>query len=225
MERRSMLSWFEKRRQTITLNLAQNQILKVIDTVAELERAITAFSENEVSEAAKCIERLFISEIEIDKLRRAVFIELTKGSLPPKYREDLKALIGRLDRLADYVKDAARSVKILVQSKSSVPKDFLVIFGRMANNLAQCTKHLQDSIEALGNNTSQAIEYASKVDNVEEQIDEDHLLVKISFITNAATVDAPIFLILKDLADSLEQAADMCADTADFIMVLAAGEG
>lgn len=220
-----MLSWFEKRRQTITLNLAQNQILKVIDTVAELERAITAFSENEVSEAGKCIERLFISEIEIDKLRRAVFIELTKGSLPPKYREDLKALIGRLDRLADYVKDAARSVKILVQSKSSVPKDFLVIFGRMANNLAQCTKYLQDSIEALGNNTSQAIEYASKVDNVEEQIDEDHLLVKISFITNAATVDAPIFLILKDLADSLEQAADMCADTADFIMVLAAGEG
>lgn len=220
-----MLSWFEKRRQTITLNLAQNQILKVIDTVTELERAITAFSENEVSEAGKCIERLFISEIEIDKLRRAVFIELTKGSLPPKYREDLKALIGRLDRLADYVKDAARSVKILVQSKSNVPKEFLVIFGRMASNLAQCTKYLQDSIEALGNNTSQAIEYASKVDNVEEQIDEDHLLVKISFIKNAATVDAPIFLILKDLADSLEQAADMCADTADFIMVLAAGEG
>jgi predicted phosphate transport protein (TIGR00153 family) len=203
-----MLSWFEKRRQTITLNLAQNQILKVIDTVTELERAITAFS-----------------EIEIDKLRRAVFIELTKGSLPPKYREDLKALIGRLDRLADYVKDAARSVKILVQSKSNVPKEFLVIFGRMASNLAQCTKYLQDSIEALGNNTSQAIEYASKVDNVEEQIDEDHLLVKISFIKNATTVDAPIFLILKDLADSLEQAADMCADTADFIMVLAAGEG
>jgi predicted phosphate transport protein (TIGR00153 family) len=220
-----MLSWFEKRRQTITLNLAQNQILKVIDTVAELEQAITAFSENRIAEAGKCIERLFISEIEIDKLRRAVFIELTKGSLPPKYREDLKALIGRLDRLADYVKDAARSVKILVESKSTVPKEFLVIFGRMASNLAHCTKYLQDSIEALGNNTSQAIEFASKVDNYEEQIDEDHLLVKISFIENSATVEAPIFLILKDLADSLEHAADMCADTADFIMVLAAGEG
>ena len=224
MERSNLLSWFEKRRQTMTLNLAQNQINKVIDTVAELEKAIAAFSEKKIMEAGKCIERLFISEVEIDKLRRAIFIELTKGTLPPKYREDLKALISRLDRLADYVKDAARSVNILVLSKSIIPIEFLTIFGRMAKNLAECTVNLRNSIEALGDNPSQAIEFASKVDEFEEEIDEDHLRAKISFIRNSEEVNPPTFLILKDLADSLEQAADMCADTADFIMVLAASE-
>jgi predicted phosphate transport protein (TIGR00153 family) len=219
-----MLSWFEKRRQTMTLNLAQNQIMKVIDTVAELEKAITAFSEKKIVEAGKCIERLFISEVEIDKLRRAIFIELTKGTLPPKYREDLKALISRLDRLADYVKDAARSVNILVLSNSVIPIEFLTIFGRMAKNLAECTVNLRNSIEALGDNPSRAIDFASKVDEFEEEIDEDHLRVKLSFIQNSEEVNAPTFLILKDLADSLEHAADMCADTSDFIMVLAASE-
>jgi hypothetical protein len=219
-----MLSWFEKRRQTMTLNLAQNQIMKVIDTVSELEKAITAFSEKKIAEAGKCIERLFISEVEIDKLRRAIFIELTKGTLPPKYREDLKALISRLDRLADYVKDAARSVNILVLTKSIIPIEFLTIFGRMAKNLAECTVNLRNSIEALGDNPSRAIEFASKVDEFEEEIDEDHLRAKMSFIRNSETVNAPTFLILKDLADSLEHAADMCADTSDFIMVLAASE-
>ena len=219
-----MLSWFEKRRQTMTLNLAQNQIMKVIDTVSELEKAIAAFSENKIAEAGKCIKRLFISEVEIDKLRRAIFIELTKGTLPPKYREDLKALISRLDRLADYVKDAARSVNILVLSKSIIPIEFLTIFGRMAKNLAECTVNLRSSIEALGDNPSRAIEFASKVDEFEEEIDEDHLRAKMSFIHNSEEVNAPTFLILKDLADSLEHAADMCADTSDFIMVLAASE-
>lgn len=208
----------------MTLNLAQNQIDKVIDTVAELEKAIAAFSEEKITEAGKCIERLFISEVEIDKLRRAIFIELTKGTLPPKYREDLKALISRLDRLADYVKDAARSVNILVLSKSVIPLEFLTIFRRMAKNLAECTVNLRNSIEALGDNPSQAIEFASKVDEFEEEIDEDHLRAKISFIRNSEEVNPPTFLILKDLADSLEDAADMCADTADFIMVLAASE-
>lgn len=219
-----MLSWFEKRRQTMTLNLAQNQIMKVIDTVAELEKAITAFSEKKIVEAGKCIERLFISEVEIDKLRRAIFIELTKGTLPPKYREDLKALISRLDRLADYVKDAARSVNILVLSNSVIPIEFLTIFGRMAKNLAECTVNLRNSIEALGDNPSRAIDFARKVDEFEEEIDEDHLRAKLSFIQNSEEVNAPTFLILKDLADSLEHAADMCADTSDFIMVLAASE-
>ena len=72
--------------------------------------------------------------------------------------------------------------------------------------------------------TLEAIDFTSKVDEFEEEIDEDHLRAKISFIHNSEEVNAPTFLILKDLADSLEHAADMCADTSDFIMVLAASE-
>jgi len=45
MARRRPLSGFEERRQSMTLTLAQRQIMKAIDTVAELEKAILAFSE------------------------------------------------------------------------------------------------------------------------------------------------------------------------------------
>jgi len=223
MSKKSMLSWFEKRRQSLTLNLAQNQIMKAFDTVTELNKAIQAFSVDK-SKAEKCIERLFVSEVEIDQLRRAVFMELTKGSLPSKYREDLKALIGRLDRLADYVKDAARSIKILIQAESTLPKEFLDIFSRMAQQLVECTARLRTSIEALGDDPAKAVQYAHQVDEIEGRIDEDHFQAKVSFITNSEKVNAPTFMVLKDLVDSLEHAADMCADTADFILILVAGE-
>jgi len=219
-----LLSWFENRRKSKTLILAQNQITKAIDTVTELEQAIVAFSEGKKVKAGKSIERLFVTEVEIDELRRAVFAELTKGTLPSKYREDLKALVGRLDRLADHIKDAARSIKILLDAKSIIPQEFLDILVRMVKTLVECTIFLSKSIETLGVNSLKAMEFASKVDELEGRIDNDHLMIKISFIENSRKVDPPTFMVLKDLADCIEHAADMCTDTVDFIRVLATGE-
>jgi len=100
-------------------------------------------------EAGKRIERLFVMEVEIDELRRSVFTELTKGTLPTTYREDLKALVGRLDRLADHVKDAARAVKILIETDRVVPQEVLDIFVRLVKNLAECAGFLSGVLNCL----------------------------------------------------------------------------
>ena len=76
----------------------------------------------------------------------------------------------------------------------------------------------------LGINPNKALELARSVDEAEGRIDEEHLKVKISFIKNSEKVDPAVFMVLKDLADSIEHAADMCADIVDYIRVLAAGE-
>ena len=98
-----LLSWFEKRRQSKSLVLAQRQMLKAIDTISELEEAVNAFCTGNRDEAEKRIEKLFQDEAEIDELRRTVYEELSKGELPTACREDLKSLIGRLDRTADFI--------------------------------------------------------------------------------------------------------------------------
>jgi predicted phosphate transport protein (TIGR00153 family) len=208
----------------MTLNLAQTQITKAIDTVTELERAILSFSDGKIVEAKRALDRLFITEKEIDDLRGAIFGELTKGTLPIKYREDLKSLVQRLDRLADHVKDAARSIKILVETESAIPQEFLDIFVRMIKTLVECTGFLSKSIEVLGIDPQKAIEYSRKVDESEGHIDDAHLRAKMTFIKNSKAVSPPVFLVLKDLADSIEHAADYSADTADFIRVLAVSE-
>jgi predicted phosphate transport protein (TIGR00153 family) len=220
----SLLSWFEKRRKTKTLSLAQNQIVKSINTVMELEKAINALSNNERPEAEQALERLFKEEIEIDDLRRAVFSELTKGTLPPKYREDLRALVSRLDRLADFIKDAARSIQILLEIKIEIPQAIMNINVNMAKTLVNCTVFLSTSLEMLGVNTPQAYEFAKKVDEAEGLIDEYYLKLKILFYEHAEEINTPTFLVLKDLVEFIESAADMCADIADFIRVLASEE-
>jgi len=224
MVEKGMLSWFEKRRQTMTLNLAQNLILKVISTINDLEQAIQVYSEGQNEETMKCIDRLFVLEVEIDDLRRAIFEELTKGTLPFKYREDLKALVTRLDRLADNVKDAARSIKILVETNAVIPKEILVLIIEMSKLLVKSIGFVKASIQILGENPTKSLDFTRKVDEMEGLIDEKHLLTKISFIKNSGKVDPSIVLVLKDLVDSIEYASDRCVSTADYIRVLAAGE-
>lgn len=219
-----LLSWFERRRKSKTLKLAQDQMLKAINTVSSLEKAITAFSENREDEAGECIEALFSEEVEIDELRRAVFRELAKGDLPLEYREDIKSLVGRLDRMADYVKDAARNLKILMEAKAKVSPEILNMTTKMANSLVECTVFLSTSIEMLGVNPPQAREFALKVEVSEGIVDEEHLKLKILFIEHAKKMNAPTFMVLGDLIESMEEAADMCADTADFVSVLASTE-
>jgi len=219
-----LLSWFERRRKSATLKLAQNQILKAIDTVSSLEKAVKAFSEGKSKEARESIEKLFSEEVEIDELRRAVFAELAKGDLPPEYREDLKSLVGRLDRMADFVKDAARNVKILMDTGAVIPREILGATIRIAELLVECTVFLSTSIEMLGVSPPQAKEFALKVDAIEGLVDDEHLKSKILFIEHAKEIDAPTFMVLGDLVESMEAAADMCADTADFVRVLASTE-
>lgn len=219
---RKILLWFERRRKSNTLNLAQEQITKAINTVNELEKALTSLANGEKTETNLAIMRLFTQESQIDKLRQAVFQGLTKDNLPTKYREDLKELVRHLDVMADNVKDAARSVKILIEIP--LPRTLLEEYVTISKELSAGAKMLGDCIEMLGLDPPRAMELVNKVDEHEEKVDEGYIRIKILFFKYSSKIDAATLLELRDLIDHIEHAADRVADTAEYIRVLAAGE-
>ncbi|MEM3088453.1 MAG: DUF47 family protein, partial [Candidatus Bathyarchaeia archaeon] len=187
--------------------------------VTELEKAVSFFSRGEKAEAEKCIERLFLEEEEIDDLRRSVFEELTRGGLPPKDREDLMHLVKRLDVMADHVKDSARSVQVLMDSK--VPKEIWDTNVNIARELVDCTIALRKCIEKLGSDLSEARALSRKVDLIEDRVDKEYVKMKSLLIKYSREVDPASLLILKDLVEFMEHVADTCADTADYVRILA----
>ncbi|HKZ93566.1 MAG TPA: hypothetical protein VJ249_03160 [Candidatus Bathyarchaeia archaeon] len=54
-----------------------------------------------------------------------------------------------------------------------------------------------------------------------EKLERDYLAAKKLFIKHGRQVDAGTLLILNNLIEFMEQAADVCADTADYITILA----
>jgi len=216
---RKSYAWFEKRRKTEALDLAQEQITKALDTVKLLHKVVKSASEGKKEEAREHFEKLMGIEEEVDNLRRSAFKALTSVALSVEFREDLMHLVKRLDVMADFVKDSARTVTILLET--NVPDEIWDMNVRVAEALVQNATTLRNSIEKLGTDPRRAKDLAKKVDEIEGRIDKDYLETKKLLVRYARQVDPGTLLILNSLIEFMEQAADMCADTADYIAVLA----
>jgi predicted phosphate transport protein (TIGR00153 family) len=222
VERRSY-NWFEKRRKTKGLELAHEQIAKAFDTVTWLHKATKSFSEGNFKEAKEYIEKLYTAEEEVDKLRTDVFMELSKGvALVADYREDLLHLVKRLDTLADHTKDAARCLEMLVDAE--IPQELCGKTVFMTAKLVETAQTLRNSIEKISSNPAEAMEEAKKVGEIEHVLDEEYLGTKSLFVKYGGKINCGAMVILDDLIEFIEHAADMCADTADYILVLSSRE-
>ena len=222
MERRSY-NWFEKRRKTMGLELAHEQITKAFDTVTWLDKAMKSFSERNFADSKKYIENLYKAEEEVDKLRTDVFMELSKGvALVADYREDLLHLVKRLDTLADHTKDAARCLEMLAEAE--IPQELCEKTVFMTSKLVEAAQTLRNSIEKISFNPTEAIEEARKVEEIEHDLDAEYLNAKSLFVKYGAKINCGAMVIFDDLIEFIEHAADMCADTADYILVLSSRE-
>ncbi|MCK4933810.1 DUF47 family protein [Candidatus Bathyarchaeota archaeon] len=215
-----MEKWFARRRKSKILELADRQITLAMDTVADLEKAVVAAAKNNRKEAETNINHLSKIEHEIDELRRIIFEELTKDTMPPQDREDIMHLVKRLDEMADHVKDAARALELIV--KTEIPKVFWTPFVDMATKLVKITRILRRAIEALGADPSEAKKLAMTIDKIEGEIDERYQETKELLLQYSNEMNVAAVMFLRDLAEEMEHVADSCDDTADYVRILAA---
>ena len=219
MEKRSY-GWFEKRRRTKGLELAYDQMRKAFETVTWLNKAMKSYSEGDFAGAKKYVENLYSAEEEVDKLRTDVFKELSKGTaLVADYREDLLHLVKRLDTLADHVKDAARCLEML--GETSIPEELSSKTVFMTAKLVETAQTLRSSIEKISANPNEAIAEAKRVEDIEHDLDAEYLKAKSLFVKYGGEINCGAMVIFDDLIEFIEHAADMCADTADYILILA----
>jgi predicted phosphate transport protein (TIGR00153 family) len=213
-----MERWFMNRRKNKILDIAYRQMTVALDTVNDLEESIKAVSAGDKEAAKSSILRLFKVEEEIDDLRRVVFEEVTKGSIPHQEREDIMHLVKRLDMMADHVKDSARNVWALIDV--NLPIEIWESFYEMSQGIAKTAVVLRESLKHLSDEPIKAREISEKVEEKETEVDKKFLEIKSLLIKHGETVNPWVLIILKDLLDSMEEATDSCADTGDYIRVL-----
>jgi predicted phosphate transport protein (TIGR00153 family) len=220
---RKSFDWFTQRSRTRGLELAHDQITKAFETVTWLNKATQSFADKKHKEAKEYIEALYKTEEGVDKLRADVFMELSKGTaLVADYREDLLHVVKRADTLADHTKDAARCLEMLFEA--DIPNELTEKMVLMTGKLVDITQILSVCIEKISTNSKEAISDAKKVEQIEHSIDQEYLKTKHLFVKYGVSMNRGAMVILDDLVEFIEQAADNCADTADYIRVLSSRE-
>jgi len=216
-------NWFEKRHKTKGLDLAHEQIVQALHTIVLLNQALRSYSEGNKTEVTQIVGDLFKTEEEVDRLRSEAFKELSKGTaLVSDFREDLLHLVKRLDTVADDTKDAARCIEML--SEAQMPAEMLKLAVSMTDELVEVAQILRSSIDAISSDPAAAISGAHQVEDMEHKIDQAYLDTKALFVKYGDKINCGAMVIFDDMIEFMEQAADLCADTADYIIVLSSRE-
>lgn len=217
-----LLDWFSNRRlYSVVLDLVQQHLVKVCDTVAELDRALEFSAGGKKEEALQAIKRLYQNEEETDRIRRKNVEELAKGEIKAKDREDLAHLVRRTDVVADWAKDAAWNLETLTTSNVKLPTEIWELLVKIGHNLIKEVQALCRSVIELGTNSGAVLKAELEVEELEHTIDEEYHATKKLFLGLAKDLDAPTFMILRDLLKDLEQVADFCEDAGDLVRSMA----
>jgi uncharacterized protein Yka (UPF0111/DUF47 family) len=109
-------------------------------------------------------------------------------------------------------------------SGAEIPQELSEKTVLLTGKLVETAQTLRSSIEKISSNPPEAINEAKKVSEIEHAIDIEYLKTKSLFVKYGANVNCGTMVIFDDLIEFIEQAADMCADTADYILILSSAE-
>lgn len=159
-------------------------------------------------------------EMQADNLRREMIKRLTEKEIFPTEREDLMELVRAVDWVADWSREAARILVILPFEK--VTDELKEATIAMAKTDMNTVSVLEECIIELQKNARNALEKATQVELMEEEIDELYQHARIAIASEELTVfNTGQMILLSQYLDAMETIADWCENTADIIRAIA----
>lgn len=200
----------------------RDHVRAVGDAASELNKAVTALCGADPAKAMDALNRMFLAEKEADNLEERMSMELSKGDMEPKEREDLMRLVRRMDFIADWSKEAGMNLQLILEGKVKVPCSLWSHYHEMTIELERAAKELRASIENLGINEDMAEKHSREVERLEHVLDELYFVTKKEILFS--DIDPRAVFLLRDMLHGIENAADSCKDVADIIHILITSE-
>lgn len=220
MSDKGILDWFGKRKEDSVNDGSRSHAVAVHDTVAELRRALGAMAGGDPAGALKCIERLMLSEEEADRIEDRLAAEISRGEMSVQEREDLIVFVRKTDKVANWAKEGAIQLQLLVETRAVVPEEIWEELEHMVEELIAEIRLLVAAIESMHTDVN-----ATKR-NIDSLNDQERILDSLYFkgIKHAhlSDMDPKAVLLVDNLINAIEMAADngkSCGDTINILMV------
>ena len=206
----------------MVLDICQDHVRKVLDAVRELSSMVFDFAAGSNSE--KMDDHLAqIKRLKEDatEQKRILLNELAETGMLLINREDFFRLIIQIGEIVDLCEGAGYRVSTITRKKMKVSKDISESLSNLSKNVLKTMTNLRETIMSLAYSRSKALEMAKSVEVAEYAVDEMFREVEMKIID--AKLDIGTTLLLKDLAQFLEDIADKAEDSIDSTRVLALG--
>ena len=209
-------STFSSTQERRLLEMAQEHIRFVLQTVRELRTAIDLWTNKDDEELLEKANKVIELEEEANKVKREFLDELSKASPSLMSKEDLLRLISSIDKIAD--KAVGASFFLTTLSGWIPPKDFEKKIKAFCDESFQCAENLRKAVFTLMSSPQKTIEITDEIDKGENKT--DNLFREITVYTYEFNKDPFLAMKLKDLFWRIEEIADMTAEAAGTLRLI-----
>jgi len=210
----------EQIRRTV-LEICQDQIRRVLDVVRELTNMVSDFVEKTYAEMPNHLEQIKTLKSEAAEHKRILLRELAESGMLLLNREDFLRLAVQLAEIVDFSEGAAYRLTYITERKLEVANELRKYLFNMSKNVLKTVTNLRETVLSLAYSRTRAIDMAKNVEIAEYAVDE--IFREIEVLILDAGMNMRTTLILRDLAQFLEDIADKAEDAIDSTRILALG--
>ncbi len=212
-----LLNWFQKRHETRALSTMKRHLATTMSIVDDLDKTAKAAVASKLEETKTLVEGIAKAEKDADALRRRFMDELSHGELSPVDREDLMHLMKRVDMVADWCREATRLLSVIPMKE--IPDILKKMVLEMVEGLIECALLLRRCIDRMIDKPEDALEAADEVERQEEKVDDLHENAR-RLLGREEALKAGIAVLVSQLFEAIEAAADSCEDACDQIRII-----
>ena len=208
----------EERVKRRALNVCQDHLRKVLETTRKVPQLVDCLAAGNKEAARQIFLEIETAEDEVDIARRTVSKELAQIGAILISREDFLRFTNLASEVADFCEGIAFWTLSIMEHGWKVPSDIKEDLSKLAGAVLDTVIKLRETAMTLSYASSKTLEKAKEVETAERIVDEVYRDLEVKIINS--NLEIPAMLLLRDITQLLENAADKAEDASDAVRIL-----
>ncbi len=201
------------------LEVCQEHMRKVLDTLREVCLMIAAYSEGNHTLVVQHYNNIAKNEDDVSEMKKTLMREVAEVGMVLLSREDFLRLSSEISTIADYCGGISYRLMELSNRKWRVSSEITKDIGSLAEAALNCVTRLRETVLSLSYGGNKTLEIARNVESAERTVDSIYRKVDLNIMTSELKL--PVILMLRDIANFLEEIADVSENANDTAKILA----
>lgn len=208
----------EERVKRRALSVCQDHLRKVLEITRKVPQIVDCFVNDDKTTARQVFVEIRKAEEEVDKARRVVSEELAQIGAILINREDFLRFTNLTSEISDFCEGIAFWLLSIMERGWKVPVSIKKDLAKVAEATLETVIKLRETAITLSYGSTKTLEKAKEVEIAERVVDEVYRELQVKIINSDLRI--PVMLLLRDVNQLLENAADKAEDASDAARIL-----
>jgi predicted phosphate transport protein (TIGR00153 family) len=209
----------EERVKQRALTICHDHLRKVVEITRKVPQLVDSFVEGDKATVKQLHAEIRKAKEEVDIARRKVAQELAEIGAILISREDFLRFTNLASEIADFCEGIAFRLLEIMERGWKVPADIKKSLAKLTDSMFETVSKLRETVMTLNYGAEKVSEKSREVEVAENVVDDIYRELEVKILNS--NLDIPALLLLRDVLQLIEDAADKAEDASDAARILA----